>query len=466
MSRRLILPALLVMLLVAPAARAAAAPPPVKHVVVVWLENKNYVETFGADTKAKYFSRELVKQGQLLTNYYGTGHLSLDNYVSVVSGQPPNAQTQADCTRYTDFAGTVGPDGIAVGQGCVYPKGVLTVGDQLEAKGLTWKGYMQDMANGAGAPRTCRHPALNGSDDTQQAEVGDQYATRHNPFMYFHSIIDEQATCDANVVDLRAMDADFASEATTPNFSFVTPNLCEDGHDAPCVDGRPGGLESADAWLRTNVPKILAAPAMKKDGLLIVTFDEAEAGGPTPDGSACCGEPAGPNSPNPGGPVPGGGGGRVGAVVVSPFVAPGSTNPTAYNHYSFLRSVEDAFGLAHLGYAGQAGLRPFGDDVYGRKDAPGADTLGAVKKLKCAGTELRRGGTLAIARAHSGRIELQTVRTVRLRATVRARGRRPVVANRILRACRTSRLRVRGHGRATLQLRRGTQTIERRTVRF
>ena len=45
---------------------------------------------------------------------------------------------------------------------------------------------------------------------------------------------------------------------------------------------------------------------------------------------------------------------------------PGSTNNVGYNHYSLLRSVEDVFGLAHLGYAGQAGLKPFGRDVYNR----------------------------------------------------------------------------------------------------
>jgi phosphatidylinositol-3-phosphatase len=75
-------------------------------------------------------------------------------------------------------------DGQAVGQGCVYPASVPTVADQLTAKGLTWKAYQQDM----GAP--CRHPVLGLLDDTQKAPVGDQYAARHNPFVYFHSIID------------------------------------------------------------------------------------------------------------------------------------------------------------------------------------------------------------------------------------------------------------------------------------
>src|SRR5256885_16925251 len=78
--------------------------------------------------------------------------------------------------------GVIAPDGQAIGQGCVYPTGVKTVADQLEAAGLTWKGYMEDMGT------ACRHPALNSRDTTQQAKVGDQYAARHDPFVYFHSL--------------------------------------------------------------------------------------------------------------------------------------------------------------------------------------------------------------------------------------------------------------------------------------
>ena len=103
------------------------------------------------------------------------------------------------------------------------------------------------------------------------------YATRHDPFVYFHSIIDSP-TCKTNVVGLDVLTTDLASAATTPNLSYITPNVCDDGHDAPCKDGRPGGLESADAFLATWVPKILASPAYKAGGMLVITFDEAEIG--------------------------------------------------------------------------------------------------------------------------------------------------------------------------------------------
>jgi hypothetical protein len=248
----------------------------------------------------------------------------------------------------------------------VYPAAVKTIADQLEAKGLTWKGYMQDMANSTTQSKTCRHPAIGAQDNTQNAHVGDQYAARHNPFVYFHSLID-RPSCDANDVDLSRLQADIAHYSTTANFSFITPNLCEDAHDAPCVDGRPGGLTSANEFLKAWVPLILNSPAYKRDGMLIVTFDEAQAGpGSSADASGCCGSPAGPNTPNPGGPfIVGPGGGVIGAVLLSPWVRAGSgPNATPYNHYSFLRSMEDLFGLSHLGYAAQGDLRPFGADVF------------------------------------------------------------------------------------------------------
>ena len=95
-----------------------------------------------------------------------------------------------------------------------------------------WKAYMQDMRN------TCRRPDLNSADGTLAARIGDQYATRHNPFVYFHSLVDS-GECLAHDVDLAHLQTDLSSAATTPNYAFITPNLCEDGHDAPCIDGRP-----------------------------------------------------------------------------------------------------------------------------------------------------------------------------------------------------------------------------------
>jgi hypothetical protein len=415
--------------LLAPAARAAL--PPIKHVFVVVLENKNYVETFGANTKAKYFANTLARRGQLLTQYYGTGHLSLDNYIAMVSGQGPNPQTQADCQRFTDFVAAAGldADGQALGSGCVYPARVKTVADQLTAKGLTWKGYMQSMG------RACRHPEIGAQDDTQQAKVGDQYAARHNPFVYFHSIIDS-ADCARNDVPLDALPGDLEDPARTANLSFIVPDLCEDGHDAPCVDGRPGGLVSADAWLKRWIPRILGSPAFGRDGMLIVTFDEAEAEPPDADADACCNEPIGPNTPNNGGPVPGQGGGRIGAVVVSPFTEPGSVNPTAYNHYALLRTIEDIFGLGHLGFAGRPGLKAFGSDVFGR--TPTTAPAAGRAPVACA-MSAPAGHASARARGRALRVKLSAPRRVRVKLIRSGR----TVARRTARRSFTWRLRPR-----------------------
>src|SRR3954447_17170261 len=291
----------------------SAALPPVKHVFVVVLENENADVTFGPGTKAPYLAHGLPAQGQLAPNFYAVTHLSLGNYIALVSGQGSNPVTQSDCQLYMDVTpGTLGQEGQALGQGCVYPEAVKTVADQLSAKGLSWKGYMEDMGNTPGRPTTCRHPAIGSQDDTQQAKKGQQYAARHNPFVYFHSIIDHPS-CNQNDVPLDRLPADLRAASTTANYVFITPNLCNDGHDAPCVDGRPGGLKSADEFLKTWVPRITSSPAYRADDVLIVTFDEAEATGDKPAATSCCDQPAGPNTRNPAGPTPGSGGGLTGA---------------------------------------------------------------------------------------------------------------------------------------------------------
>jgi hypothetical protein len=364
----------------------------VKHVWVVTLENQNYATTFGTSTKIPYLAQTLAGQGAMLQGYYGTGHVSLDNYVSMVSGQSGSVDTVADCQTYQDFTQTstsLTGFGQIVGTGCVYPASVKTIADQLTAANLTWKGYMEDMGNDpTREAATCGHPALNAVDLTQTAEApsasvpkGDQYATRHDPFMYFHSIIDSP-DCATHVVPLTGLASDLAQISTTANVNFITPNLCDDGHDAPCVDGRPGGMTTANVFLQTLIPEIMASPAYQQDGLILINFDEGtytltvnSSGGYvlTFPGNACCGETLGPNLP----PYPlteslgsytlvygGFGGDNTGAVALSPFIKPGTVSTVQYNHFSMLRTLEDIFGLQQLGNAANPTLAPFGTDVF------------------------------------------------------------------------------------------------------
>jgi hypothetical protein len=362
-TRQLFLVLFLLLALVAPT-QASAATAPVGHVFIVMLENENASTTFGPDSPAPYLSKTLRNRGVFIPKYYGVTHLSLGNYIALVSGQGSNPQTQADCMVYNDFqyAG-MGADGQALGQGCVYPASIRTVANQLLAHGFTWKGYMEDMGNDpTRESATCGHPAIGAADPTQTASPTDQYAARHNPFVYFHSIIDKPA-CDNRDVPLSRLPDDLA-KGRTANLSFITPDLCNDGHDATCADGGPGGLPAADAFLRDWVPQITKSQAFKQDGLLLITFDEAEAQGGTADASACCNEAQFPNTPNNGGPVQGRGGGRVGAVALSPFIAPGTMTTHAYNHFSTLRTIEGLFGLPFLGYANTPNPGSFGADVF------------------------------------------------------------------------------------------------------
>lgn len=340
--------------------------PPIRHVFVLMLENQNAALTFGSNPPAPYLARALPAQGAFLPNYYGIGHASLGNYVALISGQAPSEQTQLDCPLFSEFVMSqpeLDSHGQAPGNGCVYPSVVKTLPDQLEAAGMTWKGYMEDMGKDPSRERaTCGHPQIGTQDRTLIASVGDKYAAKHNPFVYFHTIIDDQQRCDAHVVNLDRLSEDLRSIATSPNYVFITPNLCNDGHDPQCIDGALGGFPAMDAFLRKWVPLITASAAFKRDGLLIITFDESEGTGPE-GSSACCDEKPLPGSRRAAG-VLGPGGGRVGAVLLSKFIKPGTVSTVAYNHYSMLRTVEDIFGLSHLGYAAETDLQSFGGNVF------------------------------------------------------------------------------------------------------
>ncbi len=400
--------------------RAALPPGKISYILVIELENEGYNLTFSPTSPARYLNTTLRQSGELLQNYYAVGHDSLDNYIAEISGQAPTEDTQADCAdNGFSFAnvepGTPDADkavnpGQVDGAGCVYPSSVQTIANQLDAKYppnktthvAAWRAYEQDMGNtpsrdgGKADPSggtDCGHPAIGATDTAEVATPTDQYTTRHNPFVWFHSIIDNTAECDANVVPLGPLAAngtpspsghlahDLGSLKTTPRFGFITPNLCNDGHDDPCagpnsVGTNTGGLVGADDFLRTWVPLIAKSPAYRSGQLLVViTFDEADDN----DATACCGEVSGPNTHAPGdagdatdAQAPGGG--QVGALLLnSKYIVPGSTDTKGvYNHYSALRSYEDLLGLTkggadgegHLGFAAAKGLVPFGSDVF------------------------------------------------------------------------------------------------------
>src|SRR3954469_14526605 len=181
LPRLLCLLALLIAAALPATARAAdPALPPIKHVWVIVLENKSLPQWFVPGlTTAPYLTQTLPSQGMLVPNYYGIGHSSLDNYIAMVSGQAPAPQTQDDCgdSEYHDMAPyEIRSDGQVVDKspsphGCIYPREAITLGDQLTAKGLTWKGYNQ------GIPEPCSRRS--------GGTPNPAYKRKHNPWVLF-----------------------------------------------------------------------------------------------------------------------------------------------------------------------------------------------------------------------------------------------------------------------------------------
>jgi hypothetical protein len=110
-----------------------------------------------------------------------------------------------------------------------------------------------------------------------------------------------------------------------PNFAWITPNMCNDMHDCSIATG--------DGWLSSTVPGILASSAFQNGGLLVITWDEGSSS------AGCCGNASG---------------GQVASLVIAPNTIAGLRSNTNETHYSLLRTVEDAWGLAPLGQAANA----------------------------------------------------------------------------------------------------------------
>jgi hypothetical protein len=323
--------------------------PPVKHVFLVVLGENSYEEAFGASSPAPYLAQTLAAKGELLSNYYAVTKGELANQIALLSGQGPTAETAAGCPNYTDVVpGTLSLTGQVEGSGCVYPAATPTLPGQLAEKKLKWKAYVEDLAE------SCAHAPES-----------------RDPFLYFHSVLDSPE-CAQNDVSLEQLAPDLKTATKTPALSYIVPNACHDGGELPCEEGQPSGVLAVEVFLRRIVPAIQASPAYKEGGLIAITSAQARQTGPTPDLSSCCIAPAYPNIPpeaaseTPAGPVkPSGGGGRVGLLLISPFVAPGTVNASGYyNHYALLRSIEELLELEPLGYATEPALSPFDDSVY------------------------------------------------------------------------------------------------------
>jgi len=333
--------------------------PPIKHVFLIVLSDAPYASVFGPTSTAPYLTGTLEHEGELLVHYDAVAHEELANEVALLSGQGPTAETAANCPNYTAIAPTsAGAEGQVIGNGCVYPASTETLAGQLSAKHLTWSAYQQGTDEG-GPAGACAHPVLGQPDPTaEQTASSGAYATFRNPFVYFDSVLDSPQ-CDADDIGLDKLQFALASAKRTPNLAYIVPDRCHDANPTPCNPGAPAGAAQADAFLKEVVPEITASKAYKESGLLVITTDEAPSSGEFADSSSCCGQPLFPNVPSKtltGAPR---GGGAVGALLLSPYVKGASTSQEPFNHFSLLRTIEDLFGLKHLGYAGLAAVKSF-----------------------------------------------------------------------------------------------------------
>jgi hypothetical protein len=284
--------------------------PTIDHAFVIVLENTNYDDVFGGAAGQAPYLNGLANSHVRADAYYGISHVSLGNYIGMVSGQIPGALDHADCPTYSQCVRS-GP----------------TIAAQLDAAGKTWGAYMQSM------PAPCTFPT--GTTDNYQTG----YATRHNPFVYFSEIVGNAAYCQAHDVSYFPNFGDaLQSPAGPPNLSFIVPDTCDDGHDSNCNATTNTPIQNLDHWLATNVPAILGYIDAHANSALFITFDEAA----NTDTSGCCNQPP-----------QGIGGGHIGFVMVAPGLerSAGYRSTVPANHYSLLRTLEDGFGVGHLAEA-------------------------------------------------------------------------------------------------------------------
>jgi len=255
----------------------------IKHVIIIVEENEAYNSIVNS-TVAPY-QNQLIRQYALAGNYFSLESPSLPNYLDLTAGSDMGITT--DCSPSAS---------------CQVTGRMTNIADLLNSSNLSWKEYAESM------PAPC-----------YLADSGN-YAVRHNPFAYYTDITGNSAYCDQHVVpmnDTTGLVQDLQS-GSLPNFSFVTPNLCDDGHDS--CNSALTQVKQADKWLSLMVPKIINSPEFASTALFIV-YDE---GTTSPSSQVVC-------------------------IVVSPFVRTGYVSNPYYTHFSLLATIENIFGLSSMG---------------------------------------------------------------------------------------------------------------------
>jgi hypothetical protein len=402
--------------------------PPIPYFFLVALSGEGFSQTFGPIATNSYFRTALPKQGELLVNYYSVAGGPLANEIALVSGQGPTPQTVQDCPKYTKLApGTKGAHSQALGKGCVYPADTKTLPAQFVASHRTWKAYVQGIGSGSGDADACEHPKL-GAGAGKGPTPKQPYAAWTNPFVYFASITGAKDCKQDDVglgqlkTDLASASTtpafsyivpspcdDGAATPCAPHARaglgqaerFLKPILAEieaspaykdggmiaitfdnapqTGPDAdpssccstPKFPNLPPASSSSAAALAADAPTTSSTTTSSSTTTVVTSTTETPTSiGTTTTTSTTTGLPTTTTTsttttpPSDGLTSPTGGGGQVGALLISPWVKPGSEDLLNYfNHFSLLASIESLFGFGHIGYAGVLGVPtvPVGD---------------------------------------------------------------------------------------------------------
>ncbi len=260
------------------------------HIFVIVEENTESTGIIG-NANAPTFNKMAQTYG-LATQYYGVTHPSEPNYVAMIGADYFGIQDDAPYTTHQ------------VSQPSIV--------DQFEGANLSWKGYFQNMPT-PGFTGTCYpvSPCL--------------YASKHNPFLNFTHVSGSDAE-KANLVPDTQLMADLAT-GKVPNFSLIVPDQCHDIHGigGTCGD-KQTNIAVADQYLNTVVTAITNSSMWKQGhNAIVVTFDEGNSN------LGCC-------DANPGG-------GQIVTIVETNHKPAHLEDPTPYNHYSLVATIEQAFGL-------------------------------------------------------------------------------------------------------------------------
>ena len=336
------------------AATAKAGP---DHIFYIMMENHGYSQIIGNTLDAPYIN-QLASQYNLATNFHGVTHPSLPNYLSAISGDFQGIFD--DCKAGATV--TCPPEEFVPDSGDATSTASLTPGeyksasktphlfstknlvDQLEAKGLSWKAYMEDLPSVGSQVEYA--PVINGT-------TVKLYAQKHDPFMYFSDINYPGSPRLNNIVPFETTFASDLADGTVPNFSFISPDQCHDMHGisdstaallppAEQKCGYPasgldhGAIQLGDAWLQQEVGRILSSSTWKNsNSLIVIAWDENDYSGYS----------GGPDSPLGAHGVVLGGGDAPLLVIPSHSNGPVSNN-TLLDHYTTLYAIER---LWHLG---------------------------------------------------------------------------------------------------------------------